>query len=132
MVDPAVIPVVCNGDSVPLDLGRAQRLVPDRLRSALAARDRRCGFPGCDQPTRMTQALHIRPWQDGGPTDLANLILLCHKHHRVIHSSEWTITVKEGLPYFIPPSWVDRARAPMRNVPLGGGADVAGEGGAGG
>src|SRR5689334_13396051 len=57
--DASVIPVVCNGDSVPLDLGRAQRLVPDRLRSALVARERCCAFPGCDQPARMTEAHHI-------------------------------------------------------------------------
>jgi hypothetical protein len=114
--DAAVIPVVCNGDSVPLDLGRTQRLVPERLRSALVARDRGCGFPACDQPARMTEAHHVKQWQDGGPTNLANLVLLCHKHHRVIHGSEWTITMKEGLPYFIPPKWVDREQRPMRNM----------------
>jgi 5-methylcytosine-specific restriction protein A len=114
--DAGVIPVVCNGDSVPLDLGRAQRLVPDRLRSALVARDRCCAFPGCDQPARMTEAHHIRQWQDGGPTDLQNLVLLCRRHHRVIHGSEWTITIKDSLPYFIPPTWVDRTQKPMRNV----------------
>jgi hypothetical protein len=114
--DAGVIPVVCNGDSVPLDLGRAQRLVPERLRSALVARDRCCAFPGCDQPARMTQAHHIRPWSEGGPTDLANLVLLCHRHHRVIHGSEWKIVVVKGLPHFIPPKWVDRTQTPMRNV----------------
>jgi hypothetical protein len=114
--DAGVIPVVCNGDSVPLDLGRAQRLVPDRLRSALVARDRCCAFPACDQPARMTEAHHIRPWQDGGPTNLANLVLLCRRHHRVIHGSEWTITIKDSLPYFIPPTWVDRTQTPIRNV----------------
>jgi hypothetical protein len=114
--DASVIPVVCNGDSVPLDLGRAQRLVPDRLRSALVARDRCCAFPSCDKPARMTEAHHIKQWQDGGATDLANLVLLCRAHHRTIHGSEWSIIVIEGLPYFIPPKWVDRTQAPMRNV----------------
>src|SRR2546423_195543 len=114
--DAGVIPVVCNGNSVPLDLGRAQRLVPDRLRSALVARDRCCCFPGCDQPARMTEAHHVKPWSEGGPTDLANLVLLCHRHHRVIHGSEWTITMIHDLPYFIPPRWVDREQKPMRNV----------------
>jgi hypothetical protein len=114
--DAGVIPVVCNGDSVPLDLGRAQRLVPDRLRSALVARDRCCAFPGCDQPARMTEAHHVRHWSEGGSTDLANLVLLCHKHHRVIHGSEWTITMIHGIPHFVPPKWVDRTQAPMRNV----------------
>jgi hypothetical protein len=111
-----VIPVVCNGDSVPLDLGRAQRLVPDRLRSALVARDRCCTFPGCDQPARMTQAHHLRHWSDGGLTNVDNLVLLCHAHHRVIHGSEWTITMIHGLPHFIPPRWVDREQKPMRNM----------------
>jgi hypothetical protein len=41
---------------------------------------------------------------------------LCHKHHRVIHGSEWTITMIHGQPHFIPPKWVDRTQAPMRNV----------------
>ena len=114
--DAGVIPVVCNGNSVPLDLGRTQRLVPDRLRSALVARDHCCTFPACDQPARMTEAHHVRAWQDGGSTDLANLVLLCHRHHRVIHGSEWTITMIHGLPHFIPPTWVDREQKPMRNV----------------
>jgi hypothetical protein len=113
--DASVIPLVCNGDSVPLDLGRAQRLVPDRLRSALVARDRCCAFPSCDLPARMTEAHHIRPWSEGGPTDLANLLLLCKRHHRVIHGSEWTITMIHGIPHFIPPPWVDREQKPMRN-----------------
>jgi hypothetical protein len=64
----------------------------------------------------MTEAHHIKHWQDGGPTNLANLVLLCRKHHRVIHGPEWTITMIKGLPYFIPPRWVDRLQQPMRNV----------------
>jgi hypothetical protein len=114
--DAGVIPVVCNGNSVPLDLGRAQRLVPDRLRTALVARDRCCAFPACDQPARMTEAHHVTHWSQGGATDLANLVLLCHKHHRVIHGSEWTITMIHDLPHFIPPTWVDREQKPMRNA----------------
>ena len=41
----------------------------------------------------MTEAHHVRHWSQGGPSDLANLVLLCRKHHRVIHGSEWTITM---------------------------------------
>jgi hypothetical protein len=64
----------------------------------------------------MTEAHHVRHWSEGGSTDLANLVLLCHKHHRVIHGSEWTITMLNGTPHFVPPKWVDRTQAPMRNV----------------
>jgi len=29
-------------------------------------------------------------WARGGGTDLENLVLLCHAHHRLIHEGRWT------------------------------------------
>ena len=65
--------------------GRATRLINRRLRRALEHRDRMCAVPGCDA-TRGLHAHHIRHWEDGGPTELANLVLLCPYHHRSHHS----------------------------------------------
>jgi hypothetical protein len=31
-------------------------------------------------------------WLDGGPTDLANLALLCRAHHRAVHEGGWQLT----------------------------------------
>jgi hypothetical protein len=71
--------------------GRTTRLINRRLRRALEHRDRACAVPGCDA-TRGLHAHHIRHWEDGGPTELANLVLLCPYHHRLHHRGVITIT----------------------------------------
>jgi uncharacterized protein DUF222/HNH endonuclease len=71
--------------------GRATRLINRRLRRALEHRDRMCAVPGC-AATRGLHAHHIRHWEDGGPTELANLVLLCPYHHRLHHRGVITIT----------------------------------------
>ncbi|WP_155765653.1 HNH endonuclease signature motif containing protein, partial [Mycobacterium colombiense] len=71
--------------------GRATRLVSRRLRRALEHRDRTCAVPGCGV-TRGLHAHHIRHWEDGGPTELANLVLLCPYHHRSHHRGVITIS----------------------------------------
>ena len=37
---------------------------------------------------------HIVPWEQGGPTDMHNLALLCRHHHGVTHRTGWTMTAK--------------------------------------
>jgi hypothetical protein len=71
--------------------GRATRTVNRRLRRALEHRDRCCAVPGCGA-TRGLHAHHIVHWEDGGPTELANLLLLCPFHHRQHHRGVITIT----------------------------------------
>ena len=66
-----------------LDVGRRTRTISPALRRALAARDRRCRFPGCGN--RRVDAHHIRHWADVGRTALDNLVLLCRRHHRAVH-----------------------------------------------
>ena len=71
--------------------GRATRTVSRRLRRALEHRDTTCTVPGCSA-TRGLHAHHIRHWEDGGPTDLTNLVLVCPFHHRAHHRGAITIT----------------------------------------
>jgi hypothetical protein len=71
--------------------GRATRLINRRLRRALEHRQRMCAVPGCGA-TRGLHAHHLRHWEDGGPTELANLVLLCPYHHRLHHRGVITIT----------------------------------------
>jgi hypothetical protein len=78
-------------DGLPLSVGRRRRSVPPALRRVLEARDEgRCQFPGCDNRRRL-QAHHRHHWADGGETSLANLILLCWHHHRLVHEGGYTI-----------------------------------------
>lgn len=71
-------------------VGRATRTVNRRLRRALEHRDQCCVVPGC-HATRGLHAHHVRHWEDGGGTDLSNLVLLCPFHHRAHHRGEITI-----------------------------------------
>jgi Domain of unknown function (DUF222)/HNH endonuclease len=75
----------------PIGAGRTTRLINRRLRRALEYRDRTCAVPGCGA-TRGLHAHHLRHWEDGGPTELANLVLLCPYHHRLHHRGVITIT----------------------------------------
>ena len=71
--------------------GRATRTVSRRLRRALEHRDQTCVVPGCGA-TRGLHAHHLRHWEDGGPTELDNLALVCPYHHRLHHRGVITIT----------------------------------------
>ena len=71
--------------------GRATRTVNRRLRRALEHRDHTCVVPGCGA-TRGLHAHHITHWEDGGLTELVNLVLVCPYHHRLHHRGLITIT----------------------------------------
>jgi 5-methylcytosine-specific restriction protein A len=114
--DAAVVPIVMNGKGQPLDVGRMTRTIPDGLRRAVAARDRGCAHPGCGRPMSWTEIHHIREWECGGETRLDNLVALCRAHHRQIHSTEWVVRIRDGLPEFIPPTWIDVEQRPRRRA----------------
>ena len=114
--DCKVVPTVLGANSEPLDIGRISYTVPTAIRRALILRDGGCAFPGCDRPHRWCHAHHIKSWADGGSTDLGNLTLLCGRHHRLIHHSEWECAVVKGRPEFYPPGYVDAERKPRTNV----------------
>src|SRR5919112_118542 len=114
--DAGIIPIVCGGAGQPLDVGRQARTVPDGMRRAVTARDRGCAHPGCTRPPSWCEIHHIREWELGGDTALANLVMLCSVHHREIHSSGWSVRIApDGLPEFIPPLWIDIEQKPRRN-----------------
>ena len=70
---------------LPLEVGRAHRVVPYWIRKALHARDRGCRWPGCQVPAAWTDAHHLLAWWLGGLTDIDNLLLLCRYHHSKVH-----------------------------------------------
>ena len=79
-----------DAKGVPIRLGRRTRTVPTHLFRLLKHRDRHCRAPGCTS-TRGLQAHHRKHWVNGGTTDLDNLILLCGRHHRLLHENKWEI-----------------------------------------
>ena len=105
---------VLLADSMVMDVGRATRVTSAPRRRALRARDKGCRFPGCDRPVNWTSAHHVIFWGRGGPNKVANEVLLCHYHHRLVHEGGWQV-VKAGREFrFLPPEQfvIRRARAP--------------------
>lgn len=115
--DADLIPMVLGSRSEVLDVGRRTRIVPLGIRRAVVQRDRHCAHPGCRRKARKCQAHHIVHWADDGETALDNLVLLCAYHHSLVHRSGWEVVMTDGLPYFIPPAWLDPLRTPRHNRP---------------
>jgi hypothetical protein len=114
--DATVVPLVLDSASQPLDVGRAKRTAPPGIRRALVWRDGGCAFPACDRSAPWTDSHHVKHWADGGETSLANMVLLCRRHHTLIHHSDWEVRIRDRLPEFLPPTFIDPARGPRRNT----------------
>ncbi len=90
----------CDGQAVvlteteegePLSIGRKSRVVPKGIERAVKARDKhRCRFPGCNN-SRFVDIHHVEHWADGGETALDSLMLLCTKHHTLVHEGGFRI-----------------------------------------
>ena len=88
--DGALVSVLENGQGEVLNVGRKTRVIPTAIRRALRARDRSCQYPGCSQ-SRYVDGHHIVHWADGGETKLDNLVLICRRHHTLVHEFGYRI-----------------------------------------
>ncbi|MEQ8436459.1 MAG: DUF222 domain-containing protein [Ilumatobacter fluminis] len=91
MCNARVTVVFVDEHGVPVSVGRTARHANRAQRRALRAMYRTCGFAGCDVPFDRCEMHHIIPWEQGGPTDLDNMIPLCSRHHHVAHEGGWTL-----------------------------------------
>ncbi len=117
--------------------GRKTRAIPPAMRRALRARDRGCRFPGCEN-RRFLDAHHVHHWAKGGPTELANLVLLCRRHHRLVHEGGYHVDRRgcfsdpRGRPFLSVPSLPrghpDEILERNRLLPIGAGTCESGEG----
>jgi hypothetical protein len=89
MACPADIPKCVPSITFPI------RSIPPALRRALQRRDDGCRFPGCSC-RRFVDAHHIVHWADGGETCLDNLVLLCRRHHRLVHEGGFGVRAAPG------------------------------------
>src|SRR5664279_670129 len=112
--DAGFIPEVLGGEGEVLDLGRTKRMFTRAQRLALIERDGGCAK--CHAPPEHCEAHHIRWWEHGGLTDLANGVMLCTRCHHDVHRQGWEILVRGGSVDFIPPPEID----PLRRARLGG------------
>lgn len=90
--------VLLGGGWLPLDGGRASRLVTTGQTKALRVRDGGCVHPGCARTSAYCDAHHVQHWADGGPTSLDDLVLLCRHHHRTLHAGMWSLAPDDSRP----------------------------------
>jgi hypothetical protein len=88
-----------------LDVGRSRRTAPPKIRRALTIRDGGCAAPGCDTDPSRCEAHHITYWEHHGETSISNMVLLCTKHHHMVHEGRWRIQrntdVEPGHPGYL-------------------------------
>jgi hypothetical protein len=72
----------------PVAMGRATRVVPAWMRDLVLHRDGGCRFPSC-AATMNLDVHHLVHWLQGGPTEPANLVTLCSRHHTLHHRGEY-------------------------------------------
>jgi hypothetical protein len=73
-----------------VDYGRSVYRPPADLARYVMARDRTCRFPTCTRTAERGELDHTVPWSEGGPTNAANLVALCSRHHHLRHETEWS------------------------------------------
>jgi hypothetical protein len=113
--DASIVRVLHAPDGRIVDVERKTRTISPALRRALEARDRGCRFPGCG--SRFCDAHHIQHWADGGATSVENLILLCRRHHRLLHEGGFHLEMDPagtGRTMFFSPRGIGIPEAPPR------------------
>jgi hypothetical protein len=102
----------------PVSFGRTRYTVPKKQFRQLAARDGGCRFPGCNRRVRHCDAHHIHYWRHGGPTDYQNLVLLCSRHHHLVHQQHLQLKLLPNAELHV--AWhtgVERTSHPHGNPP---------------
>ena len=89
--DASISVVTVDSSDRLLNVDPATRTVPSSLRRALVARDRGCRFPSCDRPPEWTDGHHLKHRAHGGEMKARNLVLLCRRHHRLVHEGGWRL-----------------------------------------
>ena len=93
--DAAITRIITGPNSEILDLGRHTPVPNTAQRRATALRDAGCTFASCDLPAARCAVHHLIPYArgrpTGGATDLDNLTLVCHRHHRLVHEHGFTM-----------------------------------------
>ncbi len=88
--------VVLDDRGVPINVGRRYRTATEAQWTAIKAIYANCGWDGCDRPITWCQLHHIHEWERGGPTDLANLLPLCSRHHHQVHEGRWSVHLHDN------------------------------------
>ena len=114
MCNCAVTGLVYDTEGVPLWRGKTKRrATPGQMRALIAKYG---GCFHCGAHPAMCQAHHIKPWWQGGPTDITNMVLACWNCHQRIHHHNWQIRTHRGHHTLHPPGPPNHRPAPATAV----------------
>ena len=108
--DVGIVPAIFTSDGHPLYLGRKQRAATAAQKLALHVRDKQ--RIGCGMRASACVAHHITWWDDNGPTDITNLVLLCPKCHKKVHKHGYAVVRDPSGQYQFRPPPNSKARSP--------------------
>jgi hypothetical protein len=94
--DAGVSRIIVGPNSLPLDVGREQRLFPVGIRRAIEERDRHCVFVGCSAPPAWCDIHHVDHWAWGGETSCETGALVCEQHHTAVHEGGFRVAREPG------------------------------------
>jgi hypothetical protein len=100
LCDASAVELIEDGQGQPLDVGRKYRTLPPAQRRALEARDGHCQYPGCTH-TLWLEGHHVEHWARGGKTSVDASVLMCSRHHRLLHEGGFEMSQDANGSYFI-------------------------------
>ena len=92
----------------------SHRIFTEQQRLAMLVRDFGCTFPLCDSTALHTQAHHITEFQESRRTTVDDGTLLCNDNHAHFEAMGWRCTTIDGVPWWVPPDWIDPKQTPIR------------------
>jgi hypothetical protein len=118
--DARILPITMTKTKQVTAYGTARGLFTETQRLAMIARDHGCSMPGCDAPPQRTEAHHVIPYANGGPTTIDYGTLLCRPDHDRHEKQGWHCQMINGIPHWTAPTWIDPTQTPLGHLPLAG------------
>jgi hypothetical protein len=87
----SIVKTLIERDGVPIASGREKPTVLPAMKLQVRSRDGICQAPRCAMEATRCEAHHIDHADDGGPTELWNLLALCKFHHQRHHDGVFDI-----------------------------------------
>lgn len=113
--------LLMDAPSAKLDYGRETRDWATDLYNAIVLRDGGCRAGACDAPASWCDVHHVQYWEHGGTTDVDNGVLLCRRHHRMVHKPGFHLKLlPDGTTELTTPTGehlVNRPRGPSTGPP---------------
>ena len=92
LCDCTISRMILGPNSQPVTVDTETRTYPRWMRRKVVARDRHCRWPGCEIPPGWCETHHVKYWEHGGETSIANGVLLCSRHHHFLHRHpDWPV-----------------------------------------